>query len=164
LAGKKQRKGKKTHKRPQRPYRQPNWKDVVFVRRRNMGGDPRYEFRNYLYCTLGEVALARLLTAQGIAFTPDVTISIPPKGSSQKSRAYVPDFIFNGDEYVWTDEDGTEHVIHGIECKGTMRKSDKAKSLYGKRGINVIVVSEAEIDLYTRRGKLPMRPRPKAKT
>ncbi len=160
MAGRKKRKQKKSHRRPRRPYKQPNWKGVQFVSRKNMQGNRRYEFNGYRYCTPGETVLARLLTTARIAFTPDVTIAIPPKGSGKKPRSYVPDFVFNGDEYTWTDEDGTEHIIHGIECKGAMRKSEKAKSLYGKHGIHIIVVSEAEIDLYASRGSLPMKLRP----
>ncbi len=116
-----------------------------------------HEFNGYCYQTYGEAEVARLLTEMGIDFTPDVTIPIPPKGGAKKPRSYVPDFVFNGSEYVWTEEDGTEQIIHGIECKGANVKSEKARALYGKRGINVIVVFEAEIDFYSRRGRLPLR-------
>ncbi|MFH1047724.1 MAG: hypothetical protein V1738_05450 [Patescibacteria group bacterium] len=125
-----------------------------------MVGQKLHEFAGYRYCTPGEVSLARLLTNMGVAFTPDVEIPLPPKGGGKKSRAYVPDFLLNGDEYVWTDDDGTEHIIHGIECKGANNPSDKAQALYRKRGVHVIVVYEAEIDAYVRRGELPLVPRP----
>lgn len=139
-----------------RPEQIPDWSGIVMRSRDVVGEKSIYLHRGYRYCTYGEVTLARLLTAQGIDFTPDVQFPFFPK-RKRRVRSYVADFVFNRNSYVWTEEDGTEIVVHGLECKGAYRKSRKAGTLYGERGIHIIVLCEAEIDLYKGKGQLPLR-------
>jgi hypothetical protein len=140
-----------------RPAQKPNWDGVRFERSSVGCDDSVYEHNGYHYCTWGELQIARLLTAMGIAFTSNVRFAIQNDGTFKKVNGFVPDFVFNGDTYVWTEDNGTEIEIHGIECKATNKKPDKARLLYEQRGIHILVLADAEIEFYSRQGRLPLR-------
>jgi hypothetical protein len=148
-----------------RPARKADWKGISF-KSVNVGCQRSiYEYKGYHYCTLGEMLLAEMLSERGVDFTPDIRFEVTNDGSFLQANGsvretplgFVPDFVFNGDEWIWTEEDGTEFVIHGIEAKATDKKPERARLLYNQRGIHVMVMSDAEIGLYAKRGGLPLK-------
>ncbi|MBU0624849.1 hypothetical protein KKF05_00735 [Patescibacteria group bacterium] len=150
-----------------RPTKEANWAAIKLVSKDVGCKNSVYTLAGYHYCTLGELKIARLLTSQGIEFTPDVSFGIKNDNVLRKAqlkdntlrtaRTFVPDFVFNGDEYIWTEDDGTEIVIHGLECKASNRKPDKIRLLYEQRGIHILVLSDQEIDWYDQSGELPLK-------
>ena len=88
---------------------------------------------------------------------------MPPSNWKPDGRCiFVPDFIFNRRAYVWSDESG-EQLLHGLEAKRaksgcfSSRAKKKVKLLKEQRGINVKLLSEADIRHYCQLGALPMR-------
>lgn len=141
-----------------RPYKKPDWTGISMISRRVGCQHDRYVHQGYRYCTLGEFRVALMLTAMGIPYTPDVNFPIQKEGTG-RGYAFRPDFVFNGRSYVWTEEDGTEIVIQGIECKSTNKKPQKALLLYEQRGIHILVMNDAEIRRCWNEGQgLPLRP------
>jgi len=125
-----------------------------------------YPFGGVCYATEGEMLLAKLLIEMGVPFTPNVQFVLkpPPGRRSRTDVIFVPDFIFNKQAYIWTDENGREELIHGLEAKGmnpdqfTAKGRAKVRLLRETRGINVRLISTKEIRAYLRSGTLPMRP------
>jgi hypothetical protein len=149
--------GKKYRRNRLQLTKKANWSGVEFVSRAVGCKHDLYVFEGYRYCTYGEFMVAKLLTTMGVSFTPDVSFRIENDGTiKNKTRFFVPDFVFNGDEYFWTELDGAVTVIHGIECKAGIRKPEKIRLLYEQRGINILILSEAEIDYYAQRSRLPL--------
>lgn len=121
-------------------------------------------FRDIAYATKGEVRLARLLTEQGILFTPNVLITLHTLGD--KPRDYVPDFILNTVPYLW----GGNELVHGFEAKGvsingfTPKALARVEALKRERGIVIKLISDREIIHFFEerqrpgRGRLPLRP------
>lgn len=115
----------------------------------------------YQYCTNGEYRMATLLDKQGIAFTPDVQFCF-----RNDARCIVADFVFNKDEYLWTGV-GPQQVIHGIEVKGKIDGKrggifkpaavEKIELLKKERGINILLLSNAQVRVYWARGELPLK-------
>jgi len=149
---------------------QANW-DGVILRSTNVGGTAKNNgsmlVNGVQYVTEGEAVLARLLLRLGIPFTPNVkfVLKAGPGTKDRRDVIYVPDFIFNRVAYVWRNEDGTEEVIHGIECKGLhprrcrTKGSEKVRLLGERYGIRIKMLSTDEIKAFARRkGGLPMRP------
>lgn len=135
------------------------------------GNSQRYahlRFDGQQYATEHEVMVAMLLTKMGFAFTPNVRCPFltPPRVANRRIDYIVPDFIFNGDVYVWTNADGTEELIHGIEVKGISAKrgrfSSKARrkldELRKQRGISIKLLSNQDAVAWLKRGRLPLRP------
>ena len=118
----------------------------------SVGAKGIYRFRGYSYVTPGELAIARRLHTRGIAFTPDVFIRLSnPNPRSSLPFVYVPDFIFNGQAVIWTDAEGHEELIHGLEIK--FRKKGgafppkgirKTGKLFEQREIRVLLLGELE--------------------
>jgi len=139
-----------------RAAKNPDWTGINIVSWKVGRDDSVYVHKGLHYCTIGELQVAQLLDKMGIAFTPNVSFEVRPGGTLKHANKVVPDFVFNGDEYVWTEDDGTEIVIHGIECKATNRKPERLNLLYEQRGIHILVMSDAEIDQCTEDGSLPL--------
>ncbi len=141
-----------------------NW-DGIILKRTNVGGtsncDRALLVNGVQYVTEGEALMARLLADLRIPFTPNVKFVVR---SATRDVVYVPDFIFDRRAYRWRNDDGTEEIIHGIECKGLHRRrgetkrTEKVRLLKEQRGINVKVLSTDEIRLFVRYGRLPMVP------
>ncbi|MBU0624773.1 hypothetical protein KKF05_00335 [Patescibacteria group bacterium] len=158
---------KKKRRNRFRPVKEANWTAIKFVSKDVGCRNSVYALAGYHYCTLGELKIARLLTDLGIEFTPDVSFGIKNDRNFRRAqledsalktaRIFVPDFVFNGDEYIWTEDDGTEILIHGLECKASNKKPDKVRLLYEQRGIHILVLSDREIDWYDQLGELPLK-------
>lgn len=118
-----------------------------------------YLYGGYRYVTLGEQRIAQMLTEQGIAFTPDIEFPMHKRDSRGrwKRYAFIPDFIFNRDVYVWTDNDGEEFVIHGIEAKSSQKMPRKVQLLFDRRNIRVLVLCDKEINKYFHGDGIPLR-------
>lgn len=147
-----------------------NWDDVV-IRSTNVGGNSKknnggLRVNGVQYVTEGEAVLAKLLLALKVAFTPNVkfVLRAPSGAKNRRDVIYVPDFIFNKRAYVWRNADGSEEIVHGIECKGLhprqckTKGGEKVRLLRQQRGINVKMLSTDEIKDFARAGRLPMRP------
>jgi hypothetical protein len=97
---------------------------------------------------------------------------LKPRLKRGQYRRYEPDFVLGSWDchehraFIWTNPDGTQEVVHGIECKETMPEEDncrlrKVGALEQSRGINIKVLTEAEIFSYALQGfQLPLRPLP----
>lgn len=122
----------------------------------------KYLFAGYPHVTVGEQALARLLTRQGIPYTPDVRFTFRDE-TGRRGVVFVPDFVFNKTAYIWEGIRGRRFLIHGIEVKrasrGYFRKKEvrKVKLLKWRRGINILLMSHRQIRYFGLRGKLPLR-------
>lgn len=122
------------------------------------------------YATEYEVMAAKLLTKLGAVFTPNVSFEFPapPRFTRRRTSRFVPDFVFNKKAYIWTDPDGTEQLIHGIEVKGASKRRGKKRfakwavekidGLRKHRGIVIKLVSNDDIEVFSKQGRLPMRP------
>ncbi len=138
-----------------------DWTGIVIASVGVQGRTSGYEYGGYRYVTPGEVAIARLLTEQDIPFTPDVQVRIrTPLWKERLPLVYTPDFVFDGQAYIWCDRTGTEEIVHGIEVKGRNRQGryprralEKIKVLREARGINVTLIDES---LACRMGALPL--------
>ncbi|MEA3249459.1 MAG: hypothetical protein U9Q03_03815 [Patescibacteria group bacterium] len=148
-----------------RSAKKADWKGIKFISANVGCQNSLYEHNGYHYCTLGEMLLAEMLTEHDVGFIPDMRFRVKNDGKFLNSDGsvrttplgFVPDFIFNGDEWIWTEEDGIEFVIHGIEAKASDKKPERARLLYDQRGIHVMVMSDAEIGLYAKKGGLPLK-------
>lgn len=126
-------------------------------------GNPDYFFDGVQYVTEGECLLAKTLKAMGVPFTPNVQFYLypvrpPPAG---EPRGFTPDFVFNQRAYVWTNPDGTQEVIHGIEAKGrsiSTKHQRKADQLFRAYGIRIRLLTTPEIRVYWTIGMLPILP------
>jgi hypothetical protein len=128
------------------------------------------KFDGIHYSTLTELLVAQMLTLQKVRFTPNVLIQlglmpVPGRKFLDQPVIFVPDFIFNKDEYLWTWPDGATEVIHGIECKGLTRKAShkdgnlhKVHLLDRERRIHLVVISEEETLEFQSAGGLPLVP------
>ena len=144
-----------------------DWRGIV-MRSVNVGGrnpkSKRLRFDGYNYVTEGEVILARLLTDMGVPFTPDVQTVTEDPDHGNREVIFVPDFILNQRAYLWTNEDGTTEIVHGLEAKAarsgrfTRKDLNKVELLRQQRGIHVKLLSIADIKRYERRGSLPLSP------
>ena len=146
-----------------------DWTDVAFesvdVGVRSEFG---FEYIGYLYATEGELILAQLLDKQGISYTPDVRVEFEqlPKGRKKnkakrkpKKAAYVPDFVFNGQAFIWTDpKTGEEELIHGLEAKAKKLKTRKTERLRSSRAIKIKTLNMKDIRFFLSLGSLPLRP------
>ncbi|MFH1047725.1 MAG: hypothetical protein V1738_05455 [Patescibacteria group bacterium] len=142
----------------------PIWGGIDFVSVDVGVRHDTYLHNGYRYVTKGEMITAQLLDAQGIAYTPDVSIcmrkhTVSDSGRHKyKSVIYIPDFIFNRDSYIWTEPSGDEYIIYGIECKASSSGiSDKVRLLFKRRNIRVIVLGEKEIIDYQNKGGFPLK-------
>lgn len=98
--------------------------------------------------------------------------TLKPRVKRGTCWSFEPDFLFGRQDdeshpaLVWTNPDGSQEVIHGFECKGTKPKAGnrryrKVGDLYKARGINLKVLTEAEILSYAAQGlRLPLSPLP----
>lgn len=146
-----------------------NW-DGVVLKSTNVGGTAKGArgllVNGVQYVTEGEAVLARLLADLEIPFTPNVKFVLKgvPGTKNGHDVIYVPDFIFDRQAFIWRNEDGSEEVVHGIECKGLhprrcrVKGSEKVRLLRLQRGINVKMLSTDEIREFARSGQLPMAP------
>jgi len=146
---------------PARGY--PKWRGIKLV---SVDVGVRHDdflHDGYRYVTIGELRIARLLDKQGISFTPDVQVTMRKfdassnGGRSRKTVIYVPDFIFNRDTYIWTDQDGDEFEIHGIEAKASPGAPPKVQLLFERRNIRILVLGDKEINAFARNGRLPLK-------
>jgi hypothetical protein len=116
------------------------------------------------YATEGELLAARMLTAAGIPFTPNVQFELlASEKSKRKQMLYVADFIFNREAYIWTNPDGTQELVHGIEAKGLWpakkeKCGKKVRALKRQRNINVKLLSTMELRELEKNGGLPLIP------
>ncbi len=127
---------------------QADWSDIA-LKSVSVGAKGVYSFRGFSYVTPGELAVARILHMKGIKFTPDVFIKLP--NSSGLPFIYVPDFIFNGQAVIWSNSDGSEELIHGLEIKHRTKGGvfppkgvRKTNTLYERRKIRVRLLCEHE--------------------
>ncbi len=146
-----------------------DWKGIL-LKSMNVGASTKQKahlrYNGKQYATDGEYILAKLLTATGIDFTPNVQFVLKPPadGKRRQDVIYVADFIFDKKAFVWTNADGSEELVHGIECKGMMpgkfpaKAREKVRLLSEQRGIGVKLLSTKEIEEFVARGGLPMRP------
>jgi len=118
-----------------------DWSDIAFESV-SVGAKGVHRYRGRSYVTPGELAIARALHVKRIEFTPDVFVSLPV--GPGLPFIYVPDFIFNSQVYVWTEPDGSELLIHGLEIKHRTRSGAfppkgiyKTDKLYELRKIRV---------------------------
>jgi len=140
-----------------------DWKGIDMSSVGVVGKTHGYEYRSYMYVTPGEVAVAKLLGAQAVPFTPDVFIKIAtPLWTEGLPMVYVPDFVFNRRPYVWIDADGHRELIHGIEVKHRGRAGNfpkrglrKIAVLREARGISVKILDELWVRMQT---YLPIEP------
>ncbi len=164
---------KKRKGRLKKAVEDPDWSGVD-LQSVGVGGKTWFTFDGYKYCTPGEMILAKLLKERLVPFTADVRFEMKDDNpEARRSKViYAPDFIFDRTAWLWTEEDGTSFVIHGLEVKahkpeGGSRMSglpsDAAKRMYKKqallykrRRIVVIIVSEAEVEAWERDGNLPI--------
>lgn len=120
--------------------------------------DLRHKFAGVQYVNADECALARLLTSMDIPFTADVKLIMKRPGGG--TRQYVPDFIFDKREYVWTE---TGLIVHGLEAKVASKGRFSPRSienrdlLYAQRGIMIKLISGKEIREWFNRGRLPLK-------
>jgi hypothetical protein len=134
-----------------------DWTGILFVTN-GVGG--KISYRGYTYANEYEKKLAKLLHHQKIDFTPHVHVMLDyPDG---RQRAYHPDFIFDGQAYVWTSpKTGKSEIIHGFEAKsrgsGTM-EPEKKRLLFQQRRINVLIIGNVWIDKFYEQRYLPMVP------
>lgn len=158
-----------------------DWRGIVLASSPTIKGKKYLEFDGYKYCTHGEMELAQVLKARGIPFTPDVEFRLvdDDPNASRSTTIYVPDFIFDREDWHWVDEDGNRIPIQGFEVKATPpskgympsrghplggRLFKKQVLLFEQRGILVPVVSDAEVSGWAANGDLPIeaiRPRKK---
>jgi hypothetical protein len=113
----------------------------------------RWSWNGVHYVTEGEFDLAKLLTAIGIPFTPNVAIVLR---DAAPYGAFVPDFVFNARSYVWRGD----RVIHGFEVKGriTPKAVEKARLLFEQRGISILLLTDRQVKRFARAGRLPLLP------
>lgn len=136
-----------------------NWTDIEFNSIMIKNG--RYPYNGYPHVTVGEQMLARLLTRQGIPYTPDVRMTFRDE-SGKWGVTFVPDFVFNRYSFVWCSEKGRQFLIHGIEVKRASRgffpgkTIRKARLLRNEKNINILLLSHKQIRQYTMRGGLPL--------
>lgn len=143
-------------------------KAAIGVRRKSR---ERWIFDGYQYASEGEFLLAKLLTEEGVPFTPDVrcTVRLP---HACAERVFYPDFVLNGETWLWT-AGGKPRRVHGLEAKGNPRnRPDTAGAGYprrvvenfdllrAQRGIVIKILSEKEIRRWAERGRLPLEPAP----
>lgn len=127
------------------------------------------EFGGYRYASPEERMLAELLSASGIAFTPDVSFGLDTL--HQKERIFVPDFIFDRQAYIWSGQRADRRsnapsvLIHGIEAKGmngkgefSARAKENVALLWQTRRIKVLLLANEDIHRYYAEGSLPLRP------
>lgn len=150
----------------------PNWRRVRLVSH-DVGGRTNPElahlqFNGLQYVTPTEVMVAKMLTAQGIPFTPNVPIllgilHVPGQRLPEQPILYVPDFIFDKKTLLWTWPDGRTETTQVIECKGLTRKAShkhsnlhKVRLLDRERHIHLIVLSEEETIELEAAGGLPL--------
>ncbi len=118
------------------------------------------------YATEGELIVARLLTAAGVPFTPNVQFELAAdERGRRKHMLYVADFIFNRDAFIWTNPDGSQEIVHGIEAKGLwpdkkQKAGKKVRALKRQRNINVKLLSTMELREMEKKGGLPLEPLP----
>ncbi|MFC1638959.1 hypothetical protein ACFL26_01665 [Patescibacteria group bacterium] len=151
----------------------PDWSGITLESDRSIKGNGAHMHDGYRYCNVAERRTAWLLDSMGIAFTPDVRIETSRADRFGKTSIYVPDVVFDGDEWLWAGADGTFTVIHGLENKkklpshqpGTyglpldQRLDRKQKILFERRGILIVVVGDHEIREWLHRfGRLPIYP------
>ena len=125
-----------------------DWTDVAFESV-DVGVRPEFGFEHngYLYATEGELILAQLLDKQDISYTPDVRVEFEQSCNGKKKKrakkaAYVPDFVFNGQAFIWTDpKTGAEELIHGLEAKARKLQYGKAQRLKVSRFINIKILN-----------------------
>jgi hypothetical protein len=116
---------------------------------------------SHLYSNAFEVELAEMLIAQGVPFTSHVRI---PLGSAVVSgrgeECYCPDFVFNGQLWLWAEDPRQPIPIHGLEAKGRIGRIDRAKqaALRSRRGIEIAFVMNNSAEFYRQNGGLPLRP------
>ncbi len=136
----------------------PNWSRIKIVSFDLGVKHDDYLYDGYRYVTRGEMRIAQMLTRQGIAFTPDVEFPMHKRGRNGRWRrcAFIPDFIFNCDTYIWTDHDGEKFVIHGIEAKSSLKMPQKVKMLFDRRNIKILVLSDREINKYLYGDGIPL--------
>jgi hypothetical protein len=140
-----------------------DWSGIVLASVGVQGKTSGYEYDGYRYVTPGEVAVAKLLDATGVPFTPDVSVKVRhPDWNDILPMVYTPDFVFNGLAYVWMNEDGSREVVHGIEVKHRTKKGDfptkglrKIEILRKAKGINIKILDELSVRKLER---LPLTP------
>lgn len=134
-------------------------------------GNQRYAHLIYdgrQYATEQEVMVAELLTRMGVPFTPNVRFEFPapPRFAKRQVSHFVPDFVFDRKAFIWTDPDGSEELIHGLEVKGTSKGKkrfakwarEKADGLKKHRSIVIKLISNDEARQYFEQKRLPIRP------
>ncbi|MDD5251236.1 MAG: hypothetical protein PHT12_01210 [Patescibacteria group bacterium] len=147
-----------------------NWRGVIVESEAVNGGsvDPRLRHEGVQYVTEGELLLAKLLCQMSVAFTPNVKFLLAPSGNKPpRGRIrfvpviYVPDFVFNRLGLIWTNEDGTTEIVHGLEAKSVRshfkpQALRKARLLAEQRSIHIKLLSETDIRRYAALGTLPI--------
>ncbi len=137
-----------------------DWQGISFVSTNVVGSLRKKSLvvDGYQYATEEEAMLAEMLLQQGIQFTPNVSFGIvmPTRGGA--TVPFVPDFIFNGRAYVWSDNDG-EILVHGLEAKGKKGKTQKVSLLFAQRRVRVLLLRNPVIRRFHDSGNpLPLRP------
>jgi hypothetical protein len=155
-----------------RDITRPDWRGIRLVSQ-DLGSKLNHklahlQFDGIQYATLTELLVAQMLTLQKVRFTPNVLIHlglvpVPGHKFPDQPVIYVPDFILNKDEFLWTWPDGVIEVIHGIECKGLTRQAShkdgnlhKVHLLDRERHIHLVAISEEETLEFQAAGGLPL--------